>query len=266
MPTFRSPSAVARRSIWPDRPAGPPCEVPAGLSGERNRGTVELAKGHVIPAATWKGDHMSDSVPPGWYNDVQRPGGMRYWDGAAWTEHVTDPPVAPVPPPSVPQAAPALPQAPTALSASINPAPSQQAIAVSRAELVAAGHRSTALVVPIPLKRRNVVAVWLGLPLITLGFYHWYWWPRINTELAAVDPSIKVNGFGVWAAMVPGSFLVVPPFVSVYNTGKRISAAQHAAGTGASCNPVLGLILLFVFYLTPLYYQSELNKISDHGA
>lgn len=33
--------------------------------------------------------------PAGWYSDPDAPGGQRYWDGSAWTEHV----VSPTPPP-----------------------------------------------------------------------------------------------------------------------------------------------------------------------
>lgn len=34
---------------------------------------------------------------PGWYDDVQRPGWLRYWDGTQWTEHRSPAPVAHVP-------------------------------------------------------------------------------------------------------------------------------------------------------------------------
>jgi hypothetical protein len=30
---------------------------------------------------------VAPAIPAGWYPDVQRPGGRRYWDGTAWTEH-----------------------------------------------------------------------------------------------------------------------------------------------------------------------------------
>lgn len=34
---------------------------------------------------------------PGWYDDVQRPGWLRYWDGSQWTEHRSPAPVRHIP-------------------------------------------------------------------------------------------------------------------------------------------------------------------------
>lgn len=34
------------------------------------------------------------TAPAGWYPDPQRPGGLRWWDGTAWSEHVSATPAA----------------------------------------------------------------------------------------------------------------------------------------------------------------------------
>jgi Protein of unknown function (DUF2510) len=40
-------------------------------------------------------DYVIPSAAPGWYGDPQRPGTLRYFDGASWTQHVAPAPVAP---------------------------------------------------------------------------------------------------------------------------------------------------------------------------
>src|SRR5687767_6342643 len=57
------------------------------------------------------------------------------------------------------------------------PAPSQAATAADKAP-VADG---------LAMKRRNPVAVWIGLPLITLGIYHLVWYYKIHKEMAEFD-------------------------------------------------------------------------------
>jgi Na+/proline symporter len=120
---------------------------------------------------------------------------------------------------------------------------------------------------PLP-KRRNVLAVWLGLPIITLGIYSYVWYYKINRE-TKFSPHNEVSPGVAVIALLFGWILIVPPFISVYKTGKRIAEAQRVAGVGSSCSPVIGFILIFVFGLWTLYYQSEMNKIpaayAGHG-
>ena len=141
-----------------------------------------------------------------------------------------------------------------------------QALTPVSSTVAAAGQSSPgALETRAPLnviKRRNVLAVWIGLPLITFGLYHWFWYVKINSELRDSNPRIVVKPFFAWLALVPGAILVIPPFVTMYNTGKRIAQAQADAGIGSSCSPVIGVVLMFVFGLNTLYYQSELNKLT----
>lgn len=110
-------------------------------------------------------------------------------------------------------------------------------------------------------KTRNVVLVWLVWPFITLGVYHFVWWYKINREAHDLDNRIDVNPVLSLLAILVGWIIIVPPFVSIYQTGVRIGRMQASAGIEPSCNGWIGLILSFIFSLHSLYYQAELNRI-----
>jgi Domain of unknown function (DUF4234) len=110
-------------------------------------------------------------------------------------------------------------------------------------------------------KIRNIWLVWLVWPLITLGVYHFVWWYKINREARELDPAIEVEPAISVVAITLGALVIIPPFVSIFNTGERISRMQAAAGLEVTCNGILGLVASFFFGLHTLYYQNELNKI-----
>ncbi|HEY8675355.1 MAG TPA: DUF4234 domain-containing protein [Candidatus Dormibacteraeota bacterium] len=112
-------------------------------------------------------------------------------------------------------------------------------------------------------KKRNVVGVWLGLPVITLGIYSYVWIYRVNDEARRFlrDDSIK-PGLSV-LALFPGFILIIPPFVAIYRLGERIARMEEAAGIPSRASGGIGLLLGFVFSLYSLYYQSHLNGLWD---
>jgi hypothetical protein len=119
----------------------------------------------------------------------------------------------------------------------------------------------------LAMKRRNPVAAWLGLPLITLGIYHLVWYYKIHREMAEFDRRRAVPTVGPMLVLLLLSWTVIAPLVSYYNAGNRIRNAQRAAGLTATCSGGVGLLLMFVFGLGTLYYQAELNKIVNaYGA
>lgn len=113
-------------------------------------------------------------------------------------------------------------------------------------------------------KTRNIFLVWLVWPLITLGIYHLVWYYKVNREARDFDRRIEVDPVMSVVAVSVGALVIVPPFVSIYNTGQRIARMQQAAGMQPTCNPVIGLVLVFVLSLHSLYYQQELNRIWAH--
>ncbi len=116
------------------------------------------------------------------------------------------------------------------------------------------------------MKNRNPILVWLVWPILTLGIYHLVWYYKIHNEMLRFDSRQQINPAGSLLTILFGWIIIVPPFISYFNTGNRIANAQRAAGLPATANPWIGFILLFIFGLTPLYYQFELNKIVDRYA
>jgi Domain of unknown function (DUF4234) len=112
-------------------------------------------------------------------------------------------------------------------------------------------------------KKRNVVGVWLGLPLITLGIYSLVWIYKVNDEARrflgdnSIRPALSVLAF------LPGGLLIVPPFIAIYRLGQRIARMEAVAGSPNRAEPVVGLVLGFVFSLYSLYYQDHLNGLWD---
>jgi Domain of unknown function (DUF4234) len=115
----------------------------------------------------------------------------------------------------------------------------------------------------LQMKRRNPAAVWLGLPLITLGIYHFVWYYKIHVEMQDFDRRRRVPTVGPVLVLILLSWTVIAPLISYYRTGERIVESQRAAGIPITCVPVIGMLLTFVFGLNTLYYQVELNKVVD---
>lgn len=115
----------------------------------------------------------------------------------------------------------------------------------------------------LAMKRRNPVAAWLGLPLITLGIYHLVWYYKIHKEMGEFDRRRNVPTAGPMLVLLLLGWTFVAPLVSYFNCGNRIRNAQRAAGLIPSCSGLVGLLLMFVFGLGTLYYQAELNKVVD---
>jgi uncharacterized protein DUF4234 len=112
-------------------------------------------------------------------------------------------------------------------------------------------------------KRRNIFGVWLGLPLITFGIYHLVWYYKINNEARRFLRDDSINPWISLLAITLGAFLIIPPFVSVYLTGVRIQRMQERAALTSRIEPIIALLLTFVFGLHTLYMQAELNQIWD---
>ncbi|HXV02205.1 MAG TPA: DUF4234 domain-containing protein [Gaiellaceae bacterium] len=114
-------------------------------------------------------------------------------------------------------------------------------------------------------KIRHILAPAL-LPFITLGIYFFFWWYYINREMRDYGRAKGSNELGTspgtsLLAVTLGALIIVPALVSIWNTTKRVQAAQRLAGV----DPINGWIALILFIvISPAYnayLQSGLNQV-----
>jgi hypothetical protein len=120
-------------------------------------------------------------------------------------------------------------------------------------------------------KIRNPLAPAL-LPFVTFGIYTLVWYYRINKELAAMGRARNTEELGTspvtsLMAIMFGWIIIVPPFLSFYNTWKRAAAAERLFGVQGGFDPGLGFLLaVFVSPVGHYLLQRDLNSVVNAQA
>jgi Domain of unknown function (DUF4234) len=97
------------------------------------------------------------------------------------------------------------------------------------------------------------------LALITFGIYYLVWYYKINRELR--DYGIGTSPVTSLMAMLFGWIIIVPPFVSMWNTLNRIEQAEEKAGSETRISRGLGFVLYFV---AVIFLPFEIPYIQEH--
>ena len=119
-------------------------------------------------------------------------------------------------------------------------------------------------------KIRNPLAPAL-LPYVTFGIYFLVWYYRINKELAAMGRARNTQELGEspvtsLMAVLVGWIIIVPPFVSLYRTWARKSAAGRLVG-GSGMEAGLGFLLSILLAPVGHYIlQSDMNGVLEAQA
>jgi hypothetical protein len=114
-------------------------------------------------------------------------------------------------------------------------------------------------------KIRNPLGV-IGLSLITLGIYFFFWWYFINREMRDLGRARGVDlgqnpGNSVLAVTL-GALIIVPAIVSEWRTCGRIQSAEEAVGLeNRASGPVIFILFILIAPVGLWYAQNELNKV-----
>jgi hypothetical protein len=114
--------------------------------------------------------------------------------------------------------------------------------------------------------KRNPLGV-LGLSLITLGIYGFYWYYKVNEEIQRYTNDQTISPSRSLLAVIPGFLLIVPPFIAYYNTSNHIVRMQEQRGMPSQISPALVVILALVVWIgMAAYVQEHLNRVWDSAS
>lgn len=111
--------------------------------------------------------------------------------------------------------------------------------------------------------KRNPLGV-LGLTLITLGIYGFYWFYKVNEEIQRYTGDQTISPSRSLLAVIPGFLLIVPPYIAYYNTANHLMQMEQQRGIASQISPALVVILGLVVWIgMAAYVQEHLNKVWD---
>ena len=102
----------------------------------------------------------------------------------------------------------------------------------------------------------------LGLSIITLGIYWLYWYYQVNVEIRRFQNDDTVRPGVALLAVTVGWLVIVPPFISVYNTSLHVEQMESRYDVAGRISPAINVILLlFISVGTGIYTQEHLNRV-----
>ena len=114
--------------------------------------------------------------------------------------------------------------------------------------------------------RRNPLGV-LGLSLITIGIYFFYWYYQVNDELRRFEHDDTISPTRSLMAILFGWLIIVPPFIALYNTAVHVQTIERRRSIQPQLEPALVIvILLLVAVGNGVYLQEHLNRIWTSAA
>jgi hypothetical protein len=114
-----------------------------------------------------------------------------------------------------------------------------------------------------PYLKRHPLGV-LGLSLITLGIYGFYWYFKVNEEIKRYTGDETISPSRSLLAVIPGFILIVPPFIAYYNTANHVLQMEEQRRIPSQISPALVVILGILIWIgMAAYVQEHLNRVWD---